>query len=152
MKGFSGLRIESNYYAIFVIPSQNQSDFFVGAFMGAIFTRNTNKTNKKHHVNRGYDSESGTTYLKKPAYGLVFFCNTDSPSNSVRLFAARRSPLRGQRDKRAVQRLRRESGSGTIICIKARWLRDENLNGRKMQGPVIRNILILRCFKSVCTG
>jgi hypothetical protein len=39
--------------------------------MGAIFTRNTNKTNKKHHVNRGYDSESGTTYLK-PAYGLVF--------------------------------------------------------------------------------
>ncbi|NYY79788.1 hypothetical protein DMH17_07995 [Raoultella planticola] len=38
------------------------------------------------------------------------FCNTDSSSNFVRLFAAR-SPFRGQRDKRAVQRRRRsESG------------------------------------------
>ena len=25
----------------------------------------------------------------------------------------------------------------TKFCIKARWLRDENLNGRLIQGPVI---------------
>lgn len=73
MKGFSGLRIESNYYAIFVIPlTKPKRFFFVGAFMGALFTRNTNKTNKKHHVNRGYDSESGTTYLKKPAFAGIY--------------------------------------------------------------------------------
>ncbi|APW04872.1 hypothetical protein SEES3845_003980 [Salmonella enterica subsp. enterica serovar Senftenberg str. ATCC 43845] len=45
--------------------------FFMGAFMGALFTRNTNKTNNKQYVNRGYDSESGTTFpfytsLKSP--------------------------------------------------------------------------------------
>ncbi|EBR3718371.1 hypothetical protein B2O48_08200 [Salmonella enterica] len=34
--------------------------FFMGAFVGALFTRNTNKTNNKQHVNRGYDSESAT--------------------------------------------------------------------------------------------
>ncbi len=48
----------------------------------------------------------GTTYSENPAYGWVFaFGDTDSPSNCVRLFAASGSPLRGQRDKRAVQRL-----------------------------------------------
>ncbi|TYL44172.1 hypothetical protein [Dickeya sp. ws52] len=38
--------------------------FFMGAFVGALFTINTNKTNDKQHVNRGYDSESGTTIHK----------------------------------------------------------------------------------------
>ncbi len=48
----------------------------------------------------------GTTYSENPAYGWVFaFGDTDSPSNYVRLFAASGSPLRGQRDRRAVQRL-----------------------------------------------
>ncbi|EAB3490244.1 hypothetical protein FHZ48_15625 [Salmonella enterica] len=36
--------------------------FFMGAFVGALFTRNTNKTNNKQHVNPRYDSESGTTF------------------------------------------------------------------------------------------
>ena len=55
-----------------------------------------------------FDSESGTTSSENPAYGWVFaFSKSDSSSNSVRLFAASGSPLRGQRDKRAVQRLRR---------------------------------------------
>lgn len=40
--------------------------------MGALFERNINKTNNKQHVNRGYDSESGTTYSENPAYGWVF--------------------------------------------------------------------------------
>ncbi|EFE05628.1 hypothetical protein CIT292_11008 [Citrobacter youngae ATCC 29220] len=31
--------------------------------MGALFTININKINNKQHVNRGYDSESGTTFL-----------------------------------------------------------------------------------------
>ncbi|EAB5051871.1 hypothetical protein EG177_05375 [Salmonella enterica] len=50
--------------------------FFMGAFMGALFTINTNKTNNKQHVNRGYDSESGTTFpflcfLKNPHAFLI---------------------------------------------------------------------------------
>ena len=50
----------------------------------------------------------GTTYSENPAYSWVFaFGEPDSSSNSVRLFAASGSPLRGQRDRRAVQRLRR---------------------------------------------
>lgn len=32
----------------------------MGAFVGALFERNTNKTNNKQHINRGYDSESAT--------------------------------------------------------------------------------------------
>ena len=44
----------------------------MGALVGALFTRNTNKTNNKQRVNRGYDSESGTTYSENPAYGWVF--------------------------------------------------------------------------------
>ncbi|EAB2699908.1 hypothetical protein C5Q49_001412 [Salmonella enterica subsp. enterica serovar Mississippi] len=44
----------------------------MGAFVGALFERNINKTNNKQHVNRGYDSESGTTYSENPAYGWVF--------------------------------------------------------------------------------
>ena len=51
---------------------------------------------------------AGHHYLKNPAYGWVFaFLQPDSPSNCVRLFAASGSPLRGRRDRRAVQRLRR---------------------------------------------
>lgn len=33
----------------------------MGAFVGALFVRNTNKTKYKQRVKRGYDSESGTT-------------------------------------------------------------------------------------------
>ncbi|EAQ1856542.1 hypothetical protein E2V56_08175 [Salmonella enterica] len=50
--------------------------FFMGAFVGALFERNISKTNNKQHVNRGYDSESGTTFpflcfLKNPHVFLV---------------------------------------------------------------------------------
>ncbi|RNW26800.1 hypothetical protein B9081_004375 [Citrobacter werkmanii] len=41
-------------------------------FMGALFTRNRNKTNNKQHVNRGYNSESGHHYLKNPPKRRVF--------------------------------------------------------------------------------
>ena len=55
----------------------------------------------------------GTTYSENPPKRRVFaFPGPDSPSNCVRLFAASGSPLRGQRARRAVQRLRRESESG----------------------------------------
>ncbi len=48
----------------------------------------------------------GTTYSENPPKRRVFaFLFPDSPSNSIRLFAASGSPLRGQRDKLAVQRL-----------------------------------------------
>ncbi|ASG74377.1 hypothetical protein DLB95_27270 [Salmonella enterica subsp. diarizonae] len=43
----------------FVITLTKPKRFFMGAFVGALFERNTNKTNNKQHVNRGYDSESG---------------------------------------------------------------------------------------------
>nr|KAA0551212.1 hypothetical protein F0329_21465 [Citrobacter werkmanii] len=46
--------------------------FYMGAFVGALFARNTNKTNNKQHVNRGYDSESGHHYLKNPPKRRVF--------------------------------------------------------------------------------
>ena len=59
-------------------------------------------------TNPWFDSESGHHYLEEPAYGGFFaFGEADSPSNFVRLFAASGSPLRGQRDERAVQRLQR---------------------------------------------
>lgn len=44
----------------------------MGALVGALFTRNTNKTKYKQRVSREYDSESGTTYSENPAYGWVF--------------------------------------------------------------------------------
>ncbi|EBH8752252.1 hypothetical protein CRQ30_04005 [Salmonella enterica subsp. houtenae serovar 44:z4,z23:-] len=49
--------------------------FFMGALVGALLEQNTNKTNNKQHVNRGYDSESGTTIQSR----LVRFarCNPD---------------------------------------------------------------------------
>ncbi|MBZ7502671.1 hypothetical protein FMJ34_04175 [Klebsiella michiganensis] len=62
------------------------------AFVGVLFSRNTNKTNNKQHVNRRYDSESGHHYLKNPPKRRVFaFLRPDSPSNCVRLFAAQQS-------------------------------------------------------------
>lgn len=60
----------------------------MGALVGALFTRNINKTNNKQCVSRGYDSESGTTILKNPPTRRVFafvlskiFDHTDSPTN-----------------------------------------------------------------------
>lgn len=47
----------------FVITLTKPKRYFMGAFVGALFARNINKTNNKQHVNRGYDSESGTTFL-----------------------------------------------------------------------------------------
>ncbi|EDU9481258.1 hypothetical protein XH18_000984 [Salmonella enterica subsp. arizonae] len=49
--------------------------FVMGALVRALFVRNINKTNNKQHVNRGYDSESGTTIPSR----LVKFarCNPD---------------------------------------------------------------------------
>ncbi|EAW2132521.1 hypothetical protein ACQX6W_02635 [Salmonella enterica] len=56
--------------------------FFMGALVGALFARNTNKTNNKQFVSRGYDSESGTTILKNPLKRRVFaFLHPDSSSN-----------------------------------------------------------------------
>ncbi|MIL23580.1 hypothetical protein CBJ07_05345 [Salmonella enterica] len=74
MKGFSGLRIESNYYAIFVITITKLKRFFMGALVGALLERNINKTNNKQYINRGYDSESATIQGR-----LVRFarCNPD---------------------------------------------------------------------------
>lgn len=56
----------------FVITITKPKRFFMGAFVGALFERNSNKTNDKQRVSRGYDSESGTTHSENPAYGWVF--------------------------------------------------------------------------------
>ncbi len=55
---------ESIKYRFFVITHTKPKRFFMGAFVGALFTRNTNKTNSKQYVNRGYDSESGTKFIR----------------------------------------------------------------------------------------
>lgn len=39
-------------------PHKTKVNFY-GAFVGALFARNINKTNNKQHVNRGYVPESG---------------------------------------------------------------------------------------------
>lgn len=45
----------------------------MGALVGALFGYLFNKTNNKQHVNRGYDSESGTKiYINGPPRGSVF--------------------------------------------------------------------------------
>lgn len=49
-------------HRFFVTTITKTKRSFMGALVGALFTINTNKTNDKQHVNRGYDSESGTTY------------------------------------------------------------------------------------------
>ncbi|POE07561.1 hypothetical protein BV921_19400 [Pectobacterium odoriferum] len=36
--------------------------FFMGAFVGALLDRFSNKNNNKQQVNREYDPESGTTF------------------------------------------------------------------------------------------
>ncbi|EBS7635144.1 hypothetical protein CDR68_15410 [Salmonella enterica] len=46
----------------FVITITKTKRFFMGALEGALFGYFFNKTNNKQHVNRGYDSESGTTF------------------------------------------------------------------------------------------
>jgi hypothetical protein len=46
----------------------------MGAFVGALFARNTNKTNNKQCVNRGYDSRVRTTIQSR----LVSFARCDS--------------------------------------------------------------------------
>lgn len=45
----------------------------MGALVGALFTRNTSKTNDKQGVNRGYDSESATfPFLCFPMNSYVY--------------------------------------------------------------------------------
>ncbi|EOZ3811636.1 hypothetical protein ACWASB_004524 [Citrobacter youngae] len=80
-----------------------------GALMGAstFMEQDKNHSNQCNYKTKSIPSP-GTTILKNPPTRRVFALGeTDSPSNFVRLFAASGSPLRGQRDKRAVQRLRR---------------------------------------------
>lgn len=47
----------------FVITIAKIKRFFMGALVGALIEINTNKTKDKQHVNREYDSESGTIFL-----------------------------------------------------------------------------------------
>ncbi|WP_207210088.1 hypothetical protein, partial [Pectobacterium zantedeschiae] len=49
--------------------------------------------------------------------------DSNSPSNTIRLFAASGSPFQGQRDKRTAQRLRRLSESGTTFPFLGRLIR-----------------------------
>ncbi|ECJ3937611.1 hypothetical protein YT28_11655 [Salmonella enterica subsp. salamae] len=63
---------ESITHQFFVITLTKTKRFYMGALVGALFARNTNKTNNKQHVNRGYDSESGTTFQRTQPYGWVF--------------------------------------------------------------------------------
>ncbi|MBY5093619.1 hypothetical protein OGY33_13740 [Citrobacter sp. Cpo032] len=80
-----------------------------GALMGAstFMEQDKNHSNQCNYKTKSIPSP-GTTHLKNPPKRRVFaFGETDSSSNFVRLFAASGSPLRGQRDKRAVQRLQR---------------------------------------------
>ena len=91
MKRFSGLRIKSNYLCDFRDNPHKTKAILCGGLRGGAVYKKYHKTNNKQYVNRGYDSESGTTYLENPAYGWVFaFLHPDSPSNCVRLFAAQR--------------------------------------------------------------
>lgn len=45
-------------HRFFVITITKTKRFFMGAFVGALFVKNTSKTKNKHHLNRRYDSES----------------------------------------------------------------------------------------------
>ncbi|EAC0925058.1 hypothetical protein EGM30_06995 [Salmonella enterica subsp. enterica] len=60
--------------------------FFMGALVGALFTRNAYKINNKQHVNRGYDSESGTANSETSAIWL-FFAFRDSGPGCALAFA-----------------------------------------------------------------
>ncbi|EHD0026256.1 hypothetical protein JYY64_002890 [Salmonella enterica subsp. houtenae serovar 50:g,z51:-] len=54
----------------------------MGALVGALFVTFFNETKEKQHLNRRYDSESGTTILKNPLKRRVFaFLHPDSSSN-----------------------------------------------------------------------
>ncbi|HIF5452939.1 TPA: hypothetical protein ACX274_004342, partial [Klebsiella oxytoca] len=56
----------------------------------------------------GVSPSPGTNHSENPAYGWVFaFLRADFHRTSFDYSPHRGSPLRGQRDKRAVQRLRR---------------------------------------------
>ena len=46
----------------------------MGALVGALFLTFFNETKEKHHLNRGYDSESGTTIQRtQPMAGFLLF-------------------------------------------------------------------------------
>lgn len=72
MKRFSGLRIKSNYLCDFRDNPHKTKAILCGGLRGGAVYKKYHKTNNKQYVNRGYDSESGTTYLENPAYGWVF--------------------------------------------------------------------------------
>lgn len=46
----------------FVITITKTKRFFMGALVGALILTFLNETKGKQHLNRGYDSESGTTF------------------------------------------------------------------------------------------
>ncbi|ECD6356315.1 hypothetical protein E2M46_12345 [Salmonella enterica subsp. enterica serovar Othmarschen] len=52
--------------------------FFMGALVGALFTRNAYKINNKQHVNRGYDSESDHLSFFMLPYEFLCVCNSIS--------------------------------------------------------------------------
>lgn len=68
---------------IFVTTLTKIKRFFMGALVGALFTRNTNKINNKQRVNRGYDSESGTTIQRtQPMAGFLLLWGMESWNGS----------------------------------------------------------------------
>lgn len=69
-----------------------------------------------HIFNKNYDSESGTTIQRtQPMAGFLLFYDRTLHRTPFDYSPHSGSPLRGQRDKRAVQRLRRQSESGHQI-------------------------------------
>lgn len=61
----------------FVITLTKTKRFYMGALVGALIQRNTNKTNNKQHLNRGYDPESGTTIQRtRPKGGFLLLENS----------------------------------------------------------------------------
>ncbi|EBY0373578.1 hypothetical protein DUP93_12790 [Salmonella enterica subsp. enterica serovar Toulon] len=77
---------ESITHQFFVITLKKPKRFFMGAFVESLFTRNTNKTNNKQSVNRGYNSESGTANSETSAIWL-FFAFRDSGPGCALAFA-----------------------------------------------------------------
>lgn len=73
-------------HRFFVITITKTKRFFMGAFVGALFVRNINKTKNKHHLNRRYDSESGTANSVTSTIWL-FFAFRDSGPGCALAFA-----------------------------------------------------------------
>lgn len=58
----------------FVITITKTKRFFMGALVGALILTFFNKTSNKQHLNRGYNSESGTTIQRtRPKGGFLLW-------------------------------------------------------------------------------